>query len=116
MLIKLHRHISERVVILQQNRLAKNLLRNGKVIGLLSGVGLLQCWPLHHLAETQMPNKITPEATRQALHEIELAISGIQFGSVEITLHEGRVTQIERREKLRLSDKQVNAARPVRAA
>lgn len=50
-----------------------------------------------------MPNKSAHETTRQVLHEIERAIGEIQFGSVEITLHEGRVTQIERREKVRLA-------------
>ncbi len=37
-----------------------------------------------------------------ALREIERALGEIQFGSLEITLHEGRVTQIERRERTRL--------------
>lgn len=64
-----------------------------------------------------MTNKTTPEMTRQVLHEIERAIREIQFGSIEITLHEGRVTQIERREKVRLTaDKQSNPARVVRVA
>ena len=31
------------------------------------------------------------------------AIQTLRFGSVEITVHEGRVTQIEKREKLRIS-------------
>jgi len=30
-------------------------------------------------------------------------IRGMRFGSIEIVVHEGRVTQIERREKLRLA-------------
>ncbi len=29
------------------------------------------------------------------------ALKGLQFGAVEITVHEGKVVQIERREKLR---------------
>jgi hypothetical protein len=33
--------------------------------------------------------------------EIEQLVAGIRFGSVEITIHEGRVVQIERREKVR---------------
>lgn len=49
-----------------------------------------------------MPNKTAHETNQQVLNEIERAIGDIQFGSVEITLHEGRVTQIERREKVRL--------------
>ncbi len=30
------------------------------------------------------------------------AVSGIRFGSVEIVIHDGRVVQIERRERVRL--------------
>jgi hypothetical protein len=33
--------------------------------------------------------------------EIQRAIEQLRFGSVEITVHEGRVTQIEKREKVR---------------
>lgn len=33
--------------------------------------------------------------------EILGAIRGLQYGSVEITVHDSRVTQIERREKIR---------------
>jgi len=33
---------------------------------------------------------------------IETALRGLRFGSVEITVHYGRIVQIERREKLRL--------------
>jgi hypothetical protein len=32
---------------------------------------------------------------------IALAVQGIRFGSVEIIIHDGKVVQIERREKLR---------------
>ena len=34
----------------------------------------------------------------QVLH----AVAGIRFGSVELVIHEGRVVQIERRERVRL--------------
>lgn len=50
-----------------------------------------------------MSGKAIHETAQQVLEEIERALNGIQFGSVEITLHEGRVTQIERREKVRLA-------------
>lgn len=36
------------------------------------------------------------------LEHIALAIDSIRFGSVEIVIHDGRVVQIERKEKLRL--------------
>jgi hypothetical protein len=31
------------------------------------------------------------------------ALDGLQFGAVEITVHEGKVVQIERREKFRFA-------------
>ncbi len=33
---------------------------------------------------------------------VSRALCGLRFGSVEITVHDGRVVQIERREKVRL--------------
>lgn len=36
------------------------------------------------------------------LREIRSALSGLKFGSVEITVHNGQVVQIERKEKFRL--------------
>ncbi|MEW6039503.1 MAG: YezD family protein [Pseudomonadota bacterium] len=44
------------------------------------------------------PSSTTPEI--QAARIIE-ALNGIRFGSVEITVHDGRIVQIERREKFR---------------
>ena len=43
----------------------------------------------------------TNTQTAEVIHEILRAIQQLRFGSVEITVHEGRVTQIERREKVR---------------
>jgi len=39
----------------------------------------------------------TPESEGAVLN----AIRGLRFGSVEVTIHNGRVVQIERREKVR---------------
>ncbi|MCG6541510.1 sulfur starvation response protein OscA [Pseudomonas sp. KSR10] len=36
------------------------------------------------------------------LREIHSALHGLKFGSVEITVHNGEVVQIERKEKFRL--------------
>ena len=36
------------------------------------------------------------------LREIQAALHGLRFGSVEITVHNGQVVQIERKEKFRL--------------
>lgn len=43
------------------------------------------------------------QKTREIVQEIQRAIESLRFGSIEITVHEGRVTQIERREKIRFS-------------
>lgn len=39
------------------------------------------------------------DMTRQILE----ALQGIRFGSVEIVIHDGRIVQIERREKVRVA-------------
>lgn len=44
------------------------------------------------------------------LEQIVEALSGLHFGAVEITVHHGRIVQIERREKVRLDEP--GAARP----
>ncbi len=36
------------------------------------------------------------------LREIQAALADLRFGSVEITVHNGQVVQIERKEKIRL--------------
>jgi hypothetical protein len=41
--------------------------------------------------------------SEEILRELAQAIGQLRFGSLEITVHEGRVTQIERREKVRLN-------------
>ena len=45
----------------------------------------------------QFPNEIADK--------IALALREIRFGSVEILIHDGKVVQIERREKLRFDEK-----------
>ncbi len=44
------------------------------------------------------------EVPAEARQKIAAAVRGIRFGSVEITLREGQVVQIERREKTRFND------------
>lgn len=34
-------------------------------------------------------------------HEVLAAVRAVRFGSVEVLIHDGRVTQVERREKVR---------------
>jgi hypothetical protein len=42
---------------------------------------------------------LDPEVSRRILD----AIRSLQFGAVEVTVHDGRVVQIDRRERTRLS-------------
>ncbi|MDD5319022.1 MAG: YezD family protein [Methylococcales bacterium] len=49
-----------------------------------------------HSKEQQAPN---------VANQIAAALQGIRFGSVEIIIHEGKVVQIERKEKLRFDAK-----------
>ncbi|MBX5974815.1 sulfur starvation response protein OscA [Pseudomonas aeruginosa] len=44
------------------------------------------------------------------LREIQSALRGLRFGAVEITVHNGQVVQIERKEKFRLQQTAVKQA------
>lgn len=54
------------------------------------------------------PENIRPENTRetqnsdQAIEAIRAALDRLRFGTIALTLHEGRVVQIEVTEKMRL--------------
>lgn len=54
-------------------------------------------------------NKLSADKNDEVLTAIASAINALQqqsgYGSIEITIHDGRVTQIERREKLRFEIK-----------
>jgi hypothetical protein len=56
-----------------------------------------------------------PEPTREDLEaiaqEIRRAIRGMRYGSVEITIHDGKVVQIERKEKVRLGTSRPGGAK-----
>lgn len=43
-----------------------------------------------------------PRAADITVRELQAALAGLEFGSVVITVHHGRIVQIERREKVRL--------------
>jgi len=45
--------------------------------------------------------EFTAAADRQIEQDIRLALKGIRFGSVEVIIHDSRVVQIERKEKVR---------------
>jgi len=48
-----------------------------------------------------MANEHPVAVSSEVVEEILRAITQLRFGSIEITVHEGRVTQIEKREKVR---------------
>ncbi|MFA6560516.1 MAG: YezD family protein [Verrucomicrobiia bacterium] len=54
---------------------------------------------LHKLNGDQKPAGI-----EQIRKQVIQAIQDVRYGSVEITVHDGKVVQIERKEKIRLSD------------
>jgi len=51
----------------------------------------------------QRQNEELPKVDRDVLTQISKAIQAIRFGSVEIIIQEGRVVQIERKEKIRFN-------------
>ncbi|TAN49932.1 MAG: DUF2292 domain-containing protein [Methylococcaceae bacterium] len=53
----------------------------------------------HSLSQTA--THVSDVLSSSALHVLN-ALQGIQYGSVEVTIHDGRIVQIERKEKLRL--------------
>jgi hypothetical protein len=56
---------------------------------------------IHPAQEKTMSTLSNVNVTEEVIAEIQRAIEQLRFGSVEITVHEGRVTQIEKREKVR---------------
>lgn len=42
-------------------------------------------------------------ALETALRQIAEAASSIRYGSIEVVIHEGRIVQIERKEKIRIA-------------
>ena len=53
--------------------------------------------------QSATPKSATASTDKQVLDGIVQALSGLRFGSIEIVVHEGKVTQIERKEKFRLN-------------
>ena len=50
----------------------------------------------------QQTNALADEGTRQVTQQILLALKEFRFGSVEIVIHDSKVVQIERKEKIRI--------------
>lgn len=54
------------------------------------------------MVSTSTQNTIGPSTDRAIEQAILRALKGIRFGSVEIIVHDSKVVQIERKEKMRL--------------
>lgn len=57
------------------------------------------------LTKTKLPNETDAEVLRAVASAIASVKHQSGYGSIEITVHDGRVTQIERREKVRFEHK-----------
>lgn len=44
-----------------------------------------------------------PRLGPEVMSQISRLLAGLRFGAIEITVHDGRVVQIERREKIRIA-------------
>lgn len=61
------------------------------------------------MSQTHLRNPVpVRDVSQEIIKAVESIRLGSGFGSVEIVLHEGRVTQIEKREKVRVADLQKN--------
>lgn len=61
---------------------------------------------MHHIFRISvlaMPHKANTTLSQEVLLEIIQAVGQIKYGSIEITVHDGRITQLERREKVRFN-------------
>ena len=66
------------------------------------------------MTELTQKKNVETEAGTSPEQEILRAIANIEFGSVEVTIHEGRVVQIECREKIRLGGIEPPRKNPIR--
>lgn len=46
---------------------------------------------------------VDPALAPEVMSQISRLLAGLRFGAIEITVHDGRVVQIERREKIRIA-------------
>ena len=53
------------------------------------------------IATAEHPTDVRQSLPDEVLTALARLIKEVRFGSIEIVVHEGRVTQIERREKVR---------------
>jgi len=77
-------------------------------------IGLIKCATL--INEERQAMTQSTKVTDELIREIVGAVEALRYGSVEITVHEGRVTQIEKREKVRFGHEISNIRPTVKAA
>ena len=70
---------------------------------------------MSHETATQTSSQSNSKVVQEILRAIEQLRHGSSYGSVEITVHESRVTQIERREKVRFAQ-EVQRIKPTATA
>lgn len=70
---------------------------------------------MSHETATQTSPQANSEVVQEILRAIDQLRQGSGYGSVEITVHESRVTQIERREKVRFAQ-EVQRIKPAATA
>jgi hypothetical protein len=58
-----------------------------------------------HYMITNIRKHSNGQPTTEVVEHIASILQGIRFGSVEIVIHDGKIVQIERREKLRFDAK-----------
>ncbi|MFL5404180.1 MAG: YezD family protein [Gemmatimonadales bacterium] len=62
--------------------------------------------------QTQSTSSLPVTALTPALlEELYLALSTIRFGTIELVIHDGRVVQLEKREKVRFQTEVTHARR-----
>ncbi len=54
---------------------------------------------------SEVPKKSLADSTIDTVNQISKIIQSIRFGSVEIVIHDGKIVQVERKEKLRFDTK-----------
>ena len=70
---------------------------------------------MSHETATQTSSQSNNEVVQEILRAIDQLRQGSGYGSVEIPVHESRVTQIERREKVRFAQ-EVQSIKPTATA
>ncbi len=54
------------------------------------------------LDDNQIHDLVSPNMSSATVERILQALKGLRYGAVELLIHDGRVVQIERKEKVRL--------------